>query len=60
MNSNINLRRIFIVVAGGNVIAERHFIDTIKNKRCLNEIKEFLPDKEREKSRIIKILQGHT
>jgi len=49
MNSNINLRRIFIVVAGGNVIAERHFIDTIKNKRRLNEIKEFLPDEEREK-----------
>ena len=41
-----NLRRIFIVVAGGNLAAERHFEDTIQRKRNLNEIRRFLPQVE--------------
>ncbi|MFA5125367.1 MAG: hypothetical protein WC473_06145 [Patescibacteria group bacterium] len=43
-----NLRKIFIVVAGGNAAAERHFEDTIQRKRNLNEVKNFLPPKELE------------
>lgn len=39
-----NIRKIFLVVAGGNVAAERHFDDTIQNKRYLNEIRQFLPE----------------
>jgi len=41
-----NLRRIFIVVAGGNPAAERHFEDTIQRKRNLAEIRRFLPENE--------------
>lgn len=40
------LRKIFIVVAGGNAAAERHFEDTIQNKRNLTECRKFLPQKE--------------
>jgi hypothetical protein len=39
-------RRVFIVVAGGNLAAERHFEDTIQRKRTLSEVKEYLPDEE--------------
>ncbi len=41
-----NLRRIFIVVAGGNLAAERHFEDTIERKRNIEEIRRFLPPAE--------------
>jgi hypothetical protein len=41
-----NLRKIFIVVAGGNPAAERHFEDTIQRKRNIAEIKQFLPQDE--------------
>jgi hypothetical protein len=40
------MRNVFIVVAGGNAAAERHFEDTIQNKRRLDEIRRFLPEKE--------------
>jgi len=40
------LRRIFIVVAGGNLAAERHFEDTIKRKRSISECRRFLPQEE--------------
>jgi len=40
------LRKVFIVVAGGNAAAERHFEDTIQRTRTLNEVREFLPPKE--------------
>lgn len=39
-------RRIFIVVAGGNLDAERHFEDTIQRKRNLSEIRGYLPNEE--------------
>lgn len=39
---NMN-RKIFIVVAGGNLAAERHFQDTIRRKRTLDEVRNFLP-----------------
>ncbi len=41
-----NLRKIFIVVAGGNIAAERHFEDTIQRKRNLAECRKYLPPKE--------------
>lgn len=41
-----NLRRIFIVVAGGNPAAERHFQDTIQRKRNIAECRRFLPQQE--------------
>jgi len=41
-----NLRNIFIVVAGGNAAAEKHFEDTIQKKRDIAEIKRFLPQDE--------------
>lgn len=41
-----NLRRVFIVVAGGNSAAERHFEDTIQRKRNIAEIRRFLPQSE--------------
>lgn len=41
-----NLRKIFIVVAGGNLAAERHFEDTIQRKRSIEEIRRFLPPDE--------------
>lgn len=37
------MRKIFIVVAGGNVDAQRYFEDTIQQKRKISEIKQFLP-----------------
>lgn len=39
-------RKIFLVVAGGNPSAERHFEDTIQRKRTLNEVRRFLPAQE--------------
>jgi hypothetical protein len=41
-----NSRQVFIVVAGGNPAAERHFKDTIERKRTLTEVREFLPTRE--------------
>jgi len=40
------LRRVFLVVAGGNIAAERHFEDTIQRKRTVEEVKNFLPPEE--------------
>jgi len=37
---------VFLVVAGGNSAAERHFEDTIKRKRTLDEVRRFLPTRE--------------
>jgi hypothetical protein len=42
------LRHVFLVVAGGNSAAERHFEDTIKRKRTLDEVRRFLPIRESE------------
>jgi hypothetical protein len=39
-------RKIFLVVAGGNPSAQRHFEDTIQRKRTLEEVREFLPAQE--------------
>ncbi|OGH18455.1 MAG: hypothetical protein A2868_02615 [Candidatus Levybacteria bacterium RIFCSPHIGHO2_01_FULL_40_15b] len=39
-------RKIFIVVAGGNIEAERHFEDTIRRKRTLKEVRSYLPPEE--------------
>jgi len=41
-----NLRKVFLVVAGGNPSAERHFEDTIQRKRTLQEVRGFLPSQE--------------
>jgi hypothetical protein len=41
-----NSRKVFLVVAGGNLSAERHFEDTIQRKRTLNEVRGFLPSQE--------------
>jgi hypothetical protein len=41
-----NLRKVFLVVAGGNPAAERHFEDTIQRKRKLEEVGPFLPLQE--------------
>jgi hypothetical protein len=41
-----NLRKVFIVVAGGNSAAERHFEDTIQRARTLEEVRGFLPTRE--------------
>lgn len=41
-----DLRKVFIVVAGGNIAAERHFEDTIQRKRTLSEVRKFLPQQE--------------
>ena len=43
-----HLRHVFLVVAGGNSAAERHFEDTIKRKRTLDEVRRFLPTREAE------------
>jgi hypothetical protein len=40
------MRKIFIVVAGGNISAERHFEDTIRTKRTLAEVRNYLPSEE--------------
>lgn len=39
-------RKIFLVVAGGNPSAEKHFEDTIQRKRTLEEVRRFLPSQE--------------
>src|SRR5215472_2268732 len=39
-------RKTFLVVAGGNRSAERHFEDTIQRKRTLHEVRKFLPAQE--------------
>ena len=39
-------RNVFLVVAGGNPAAERHFEDTIQRKRTLDEVRRFLPTQE--------------
>lgn len=39
-------RKVFIVVAGGNASAQRHFEDTIQRKRSLAEVRKFLPSQE--------------
>lgn len=39
-------RNVFLVVAGGNPNAERHFEDTIQRKRTLEEVRRFLPSQE--------------
>jgi hypothetical protein len=39
-------RKVFIVVAGGNASARRHFEDTIQRKRTLEEVRRFLPSRE--------------
>jgi hypothetical protein len=39
-------RKVFLVVAGGNASAQRHFEDTIQRKRTLDEVRRFLPSKE--------------
>ena len=39
-------RKVFIVVAGGNASAQRHFEDTIQRKRTLDEVRRFLPQRE--------------
>jgi hypothetical protein len=41
-----NSRKVFLVVAGGNPAAERHFEDTIQRKRNLEEVRRFLPSQE--------------
>jgi hypothetical protein len=41
-----NSRKIFLVVAGGNAAAERHFEETIQRKRSVEEVRKFLPPKE--------------
>jgi hypothetical protein len=41
-----NLRNVFVVVAGGNPSAERHFEDTIQRKRTVEEVRKFLPSQE--------------
>jgi hypothetical protein len=37
-----NLRKVFLVVAGGNTAAERHLEDTIQRARTLEEVRGFL------------------
>jgi hypothetical protein len=39
-------RKVFLVVAGGNPAAERHFEDTIQRKRTVEEVRRLLPSKE--------------
>lgn len=39
-------RKLFLVVAGGNLAAERHFEDTIQRKRTVEEVRSFLPSEE--------------
>lgn len=41
-----NSRKVFLVVAGGNPSAQRHFEDTIQRKRTLEEVRRFLPSQE--------------
>lgn len=39
-------RKVFLVVAGGNASAHRHFEDTIQRKRTLEVVRRFLPTRE--------------
>jgi len=39
-------RKVFLVVAGGNASAQRHFEDTIQRKRTLEEVRRFLSSRE--------------
>jgi hypothetical protein len=41
-----DLRKVFLVVAGGNPSAQRHFADTIQRRRSLEEVRRFLPSRE--------------
>jgi hypothetical protein len=41
-----NLRNVFVVVAGGNPAAKKHFEDTIQRKRTVEEVRGFLPSQE--------------
>jgi len=56
--SQQNSRKVFIVVAGGNPSAERHFEDTIQHKRTVEEVRRFLPSQEIEN--LEKIYHGST
>src|SRR5438105_14178447 len=44
--SHENSRKVFLVVAGGNTSAEKHFEDTLQRKRTLEEVRRFLPAQE--------------
>jgi len=44
--SNEHSRNVFLVVAGGNTPAEKHFEDTLQRKRTLEEVRRFLPSQE--------------
>jgi hypothetical protein len=44
--SHRNSRNVFLVVAGGNPSAQKHFEDTIQRKRKLEEVRNFLPSAE--------------
>ena len=44
--SHENSRKVFLVVAGGNTSAEKHFEDTLQRKRNLEEVRRFLPPQE--------------
>ena len=39
-------RKIFFVMAGGGRDTDRHYYDTIKNRRAVNEFEKFLNQKE--------------
>src|SRR6266571_6722939 len=39
-------RKVFLVVAGGNASAQRHFEGTIQRTRTLEEVRGFLPSEE--------------
>lgn len=39
-------RNIFVVVAGGNAAAERHFEDTILTHRNIGEVRQYLSAEE--------------
>jgi len=43
---NVDLRKIFLVVAGGNPSAQKHFEDTIQRERTTDEVRKFLPAPE--------------
>jgi hypothetical protein len=44
--ANRHTRNVFLVVAGGNSAAERHFEDTVQRKRTLEEVKPFVQPNE--------------
>lgn len=44
--SDRNLRKVFLVVAGGNPAAENHFEETIQRKSKLEEVRKALPSQE--------------